>query len=852
MKLCWGSLVIALLITIVPTTVRTARSGISQSSRHTRLDRRVNVQNTAAARPLDPPAKAFLDTYCITCHNQRLKSGGLMLDTMDLTNVAAHAREWEKVVVKLRAGLMPPSGMPRPDASVIDGFSSSLEAALDSAGEAHPNPGRTEPFHRLNRAEYRNAVRDLLALDVDVQTMLPHDEVSYGFDNIAGVLKLSPLLTERYLSTAQKIARLALGTPAPPNGELFRLSEQFDQDVRLPGMPVGTRGGTQVNYYASRNGDYVFKARLARGVDYDIPHFLGEQNLEISVDGEPVKVFTLPATPGVALNIERQIYPPPGTQPAAGARRNSEQPTPGGGAILSGEERNHLDDNWVVHVPMKAGFHDVRATFLSKTNAVSEGFRRPFLRPYFGRGDDDIRETREGAALQSLEIMGPLDAGGAETSESFRRVFICRPAKPSEETPCAKTILTKLARRAYRRAPTDEDVKVLMTFYTDGRKTGDFDHGIEIALQRILVSPSFLFRTEFAPASGAGVRNGIYPVSGTELASRLSFFLWSSIPDEELLDLAIAGKLRQPGVLEGQARRMLADPRAAAFTRNFAGQWLNLRKLPDIKPDPFLFPDHGDALSLAFEREAELFFESIVRENRPTLELLTANYTFVNERLAAHYGIPNVKGVNFQRVALADDSPRRGLLGKGAVLSITAFPNRTSPVVRGKWVLDQLLGAPPPEPPPNVPALMENGERVTKVLTMRQRVEQHRANAVCASCHKLMDPIGFALEKFDAIGRYREFDENFEPIDSSGVYPDGTRIDGPVGLRQVLVNHSTRFYTNVTNKLLTYALGRGVEYYDAPAVRGILREAAPTDYRFASIILGIVKSAPFQMRRIES
>ncbi len=829
MKNRWGCLVIALVIVIAPTAVRTAPPAV------------------------DAPPKAFLDTYCSSCHNQRVKSGGLTLDAMDVTNVAAHAPEWEKVVVKLRAGLMPPSGMPRPDAAVIDSFSSSLEAALDRAAEAHPNPGRTEPFHRLNRAEYRNAVRDLLALDIDVHTMLPHDEVSYGFDNIAGVLKLSPLLTERYLNTAQKVARLALGTPAPPNGELFRLSEQFDQDVRLPGMPAGTRGGTQVNYFASRDGHYVLKARLARGVDYDIPHFLGEQHLEISVDGEPVKVFTLPATPGVALNIERQIYPAPGTPPPAARRRNTETPPSDPPvAVLTGEERNHIDDNWVVRVPMTAGYHDVRATFLSKTNAVSEGFRRPFLRPYFGRGDDDIRETREGAALQSLEIMGPLDPGGAATSESYRRVFVCRPTKPSEETPCAKTILTTLAKRAYRRAPTDDDIKVLLGFYADGRTNGDFDHGIEIALQRILVSPSFLFRTEFAPTSDAAIRSGSYAVSDVTLASRLSFFLWSSIPDDELLDLAIAGRLRQPGVLERQARRMLADPKAQAFTKNFAGQWLNLRKLPEIKPDPFLFPDHGDALSLAFEREAELFFDSIVREDRPTLELLTANYTFVNERLAAHYGISNVKGIGFQRVTLADDSPRRGLLGKGAVLSVTAFPNRTSPVVRGKWVLDQLLGAPPPEPPPNVPALAENGERVTKVLSMRQRVELHRANAVCASCHKLMDPIGFALEKFDAIGRYREFDENYEPIDSSGVYPDGTRIDGPLGLRQVLVKHSTRFYTNVTNKLLTYALGRGVEYYDAPAVRTILRDAAPTDYRFASIILGIVKSAPFQMRRIES
>jgi hypothetical protein len=811
--------------------------------------------STAPERPIPPtPSKAFVDTYCVTCHNQRSKTAGLLLDTMDVTNVGVHAEAWEKVVVKLRAGLMPPSGVRRPEQPVIDGFASTLEAALDRAASAHPDPGRTEPFHRLNRAEYQNAIRDLLSLDIDATPLLPTDEVSYGFDNIAGVLKLSPLLTERYLNAAQKVARLALGRPAPPNGELYRVPDQLDQDVRLEGMPVGTRGGTLIDYFAPRDGEYDIKARIGRGIDYDIPHFIGEQNLEISVDGERVHTFTLPATPEEDLNIERQIFKAPGSPRAA---RNVKFDANGDAipdeAALA---RRKLDDNWVIRVPLKAGAHEIRATFLMKTDAVPEGFRKPFLKPYIGRGPTDARETREGAALRELEIMGPLNPGGAATSPSHRRVFTCHPQKTADEAACAKTILATLARRAYRRPVSDSDVKVLLDFYNKGRaEVGGFDAGIELALQRILVSPSFLFRTEFSPVASAvsGTRPGAaYHISDVELASRLSFFLWSSIPDDELLELATQGKLHDPAVLERQTRRMIADPRSQAFTENFAGQGLSLRRLQDIVPDPFLFPDYGDTLALAFQKEVSLFFDSVVREDRPTVDLLSANYTFVNERLALHYGIPNVKGVNFRRVALADDSPRRGLLGKGAILTVTALPNRTSPVVRGKWVLQNLLGAPPPEPPPNVPALEENGNQITKVRTVRERLERHRANPACASCHKLMDPIGFALESFDAVGKYRTYDENFEPLDTAGVYADGTRIDGLAGLRQVLANHSEQFLANMTKTLLTYALGRGVEYYDAPAVRSIIRDAAPQNYRLSSLLLGIVKSAPFQMRRSDS
>jgi hypothetical protein len=794
-------------------------------------------------------SKQFLDAYCITCHNQRAKAGGLTLDTLDVTNVGEDAAEWEKAVLKLRAGLMPPTGMPRPAPDVMEAFTSSLEGALDRAAAANPNPGRTEPFHRLNRAEYQNAIRDLLALDVDASTWLPTDEISYGFDNIAGVLKLSPLLTERYLNTAQKVARLALGTPAPAGGDLYRVPDQLDQDIRLEGMPVGTRGGKRVDYLAPRSGEYDIKVRIGRGIDYDIPHYIGDQHLEVSVDGVPVKVFLLPETPGVMLNFERQASQgiTPGPQPSRGDQPSDVPPK-------YEQAPRDIDDDWVVRVPLTAGVHEIRATFLMKTNAVSEGFRRPFLKPYIGRGTDDERETREGAALRELEIMGPINPGGAETSASYGRVFVCRPTVSPEEAACARRILSTLARRAYRRPVTDADMSVLLDFYQKGRATGTFDSGIELALQRILVSPSFLFRTEFGPAlqSAVTAKATSYRISDISLASRLSFFLWSSIPDDELLDLATQDKLHEPAILEKQVRRMLADPRSEAFTQNFAGQWLSLRRLADIVPDPFLFPDYGDTLALAFRREVELFFDSIVREDRPLTDLLTADYTFVNERLATHYGIPNVKGINFRRVALGQDSPRRGLLGKGAVLTVTAFPNRTSPVVRGKWVLQHILGAPPPEPPPNVPGLEENGEKVTKVRTLRERLELHRANATCASCHKLMDPIGFALENFDAVGKYREFDENYEPLDNSGVYADGSRIDGVAGLRQVLVKHSDQFLVNVTKTLMTYALGRGVEYYDAPAVRAILREAAPSQHRFSAFVLGIVKSAPFQMRRSDS
>ena len=812
--------------------------------------RPLQIQTTPVAAHAAPalPSKAFLDTYCITCHNQRLKTGGLTLDGLDLSNPGPDAQTWEKVVVKLRAGLMPPTGMPRPAPAVIDSFAGALEASLDRYGAEHPDPGRTEPLHRLNRAEYANAVRDLLKLDIDFTDMLPTDEISYGFDNIAGVLKLSPLLMERYLNTAQKVARLALGTPAPPSGEFYRIPDQLDQDIRLDGMPVGTRGGTRVEFVAPRDGDYDIKVRIGRGIDYDVPHYLGDQPLEISVDGEQKQIFVVPATPDNDMNIERQVARGPDAPP------RPRRPTDANGdPIDDGSGRRDLDNDWVVRVPMTAGVHEVRATFIMHTGAVPEGFRKPFLKPYIGRGVSDDRETREGPALRELEIMGPMNPGLSTAAQSYQQIMSCRPARAADEAGCARTILSRLARRAYRRPVTETDMSVLLEFFQQGRSRGSFEMGIEMALQRMLVSPSFLFRTELAPATASAAdATRAYRISDLELASRLSFFLWSSIPDDQLLDLAIANKLHEPAVLDRETKRMLADPKSSAFTENFAGQWLSLRRLPDIVPDPYLFPDYGDTLALAFKREAELFFDSIVRDDRPTLDLLTANYTFVNERLAKHYEIPSVKGINFQRVTLPPDSPRIGLLGKGAILVTTALPNRTSPVVRGKWVLQNVLGAPPPEPPPDVPALQENGNQISKTRTTRERLEAHRANTICASCHKLMDPIGFALESFDAVGRYRVVDENFAPIDNSGVYADGTPINGLAGLRQVLMNHPDQVMVNMTRTLMTYALGRGVEHYDMPAVRGILREGAPQNYRFSTLILGIVKSTPFQMRRSDS
>jgi mono/diheme cytochrome c family protein len=766
--------------------------------------------------------RALVGRYCITCHNRTLNTGGLALDAFDVADVGGHPEIWEKVVRKLGGGLMPPAGRPRPDRAVTLAFVSWLESELDRAAERRPDPGRTEPFHRLNRAEYRNAIRDLLSLDIDVTAHLPGDDASHGFDNIAGVLKVSPTLMERYLTAARRISRLAVGLPVPfPGVDTIRVPEDLPQDDRIEGLPFGTRGGVRVSHIFPVDADYVIKVRLSRlglsgGATEDVPRFAESHDLEVSLDGVRLKVFTLA---GETLE--------------PGRRQDAYQ-----------QGRANLDADWEVRVPVGAGPHEIVVAFLKKSSALNETVRLPFMRPYAGAGGD----TRYQPYLSSVTISGPFAKGGrAEDTPSRRRIFVCRPTSPGDELSCARSILASLARRAYRRPVTDVDLKPLVAFYAEGRGEGGFDAGIALALERLLVSPHFLFRVERdPPTAGPGQ---IYPVADLELASRLSFFLWSSIPDEELVGLAAAGRLQDPSVLERQVRRMRGDRRANALVENFAGQWLYLRNISTLSPDLDRFPDFDDSLRQAFKRETELFVGSIVREDRSVLDLFTADYTFVNERLARHYGIPNVRGSHFRRVKVTDPA-RQGLLGHGSILAVTAYPHRTSPVLRGKWVLENLLGTPPPPPPPNVPDLRDTNT-AGELLSMRERMAQHRASPVCATCHSMMDPPGFSLETFDAVGRLRSVDERFEKIDAGGALPDGRRFEGPAGLRQALLANPERVMRTFTEKLLTYALGRGLEPNDMPAVRRVTRSAAEDGYRFSAIVLGIVRSTPFRMRRTD-
>jgi mono/diheme cytochrome c family protein len=817
---------------------------------------RVPLHAGSAQTPPAPSAsaqRALVDQYCVTCHNQRGKERGTVpvaLDSADLWNIAAHAPAWEKVVLKMRAGVMPPAGVPRPEKAVRSTFLAWVEGELDRAAAANPNPGRTEPFHRLNRAEYRNAVRDLLALDIDVSSMLPADDSSYGFDNIAGVLKMSPTLMEQYLAAAQRVSRLAVGTPpSGPSIEYFRITDDLAQDVHLPGMPFGTRGGTQLNHVFPADGEYEIRVRIARDLNEGVPIYTEAQHVEVNIDGARVGGFTLP---GVGTP------PPAPPRPPAAAPTGNQPERPqisqiGGGIRVTAKERearNKADEGWNLRIPVQAGPRALTVTFTNRTTALDETQRLPFQRPY--PAGVNIPETRLGVHLRSVEIAGPYHVQGPGNTPSRQRIFVCEPAsatgapagKPIADEACAKRVLATLARRAYRRPVSDQDVAPLMTFYREGRAQG-FEQGIQLALRRLLVSPEFLLRVERDPA--AATRGSSYRITDLELASRLSFFLWSSIPDDDLLNAAERGQLRDSAVLATQVRRMLADPRAGAFVANFAGQWLFLRNLQATVPVQNVFPDFDDTLRQAFRRETELFFDSIVREDRSARDLLRADYTFLNERLARHYGIPNVKGSHFRRVALGNNSARSGILGQGSVLSVTSYPDRTSPVVRGKWILENLLGTPPPPPIPNVGDLKPtNGEGV--VISMRQRMEQHRRNPVCASCHGMMDPLGLSLENFDATGKWRALGESSTPIDAAGVFPDGSAFDGAAGLKQMLLQ-SDRFVPTVTEKLLTYALGRGLEYYDAPAVRTIVRNAARDDYRFSSLIVGVVQSPPFLMRR---
>ena len=811
-----------------------------------------NRSATTAAKAEAPPYDATADVaarrevftrYCVSCHTEAQQRRGavpIAFESLDLSRVGADAAVWERVVRKVRAGVMPPAGMPRPDKGTLDGLASWLETQLDRAAAAHPDPGRTEALHRLNRAEYRNAVRDLLGLDLDASPLLPSDDSSYGFDNIAGVLKLSPTLMERYLGAAQKVSRLAVGSAGPvPVIDYFRVADDLSQDRQLEGLPLGTRGGTRVNYVFPMDGEYEFRPRIARDLNEQVPLYPDDQILEVSIDGVRAGLFTLPG-------IGRAEDAPRPAAPAAGGAAQR----PGISQIATGvrlsakdrEARNRFDDTWNLRVPVKAGQREVVVAFLNRTSALDESPRLPFLRPY--PSGVNIPETRLGAHLRSVEIEGPLHATAAGSTPARDQLFVCRPPAVAETT-CARRILTSLATRAYRRPARPADVEPLLAFYREGREGGSFDGGIERAVRRLLVSPEFLFRVERDPA---GVKpNTAYAITDLELASRLSFFLWSSIPDDELIAVAGRGELTRPAVLDRQVRRMLASPKSEAFVRNFAGQWLFLRNLDASAPVQSVFPDFDDALRQGFRRETELFVDSILREDRSALDLLRADYTFLNERLARHYGVPNVSGSQFRRVTLPPGNPRRGLLGQGSILTVTSYPDRTSPVVRGKWILENLLGTPPPPPLPNVPPLKATGAAGT-VLSMRQRMEQHRANPVCASCHAMMDPLGLSLENFDAIGRWRALGESSAPIDATGRLPDGTPFEGPAGLREALLR-SDRFVATLTEKMLTYAIGRGLEHTDAPAVRAIQRDAAADDYRLSSIVSAVVRSAPFRMRR---
>ena len=780
--------------------------------------------------------EATVARYCTTCHDDVERTADLSLQSLQLKNVAAHPAEWENVVRKLRAGMMPPVGEPRPATDVRLELVSWLQTELDAVAAASPNPGRTEPFHRLNRSEYRNAIRDLLHLDVDVAELLPADEASYGFDNIAGVLKLSPTLLERYLAAADKVSRLAVGTPSPfVNIDWFRVPDDRSQEKRLPGLPFGTRGGTLIEYHFPADAEYEIAAELARDLNEGMPLYAEEQQLEIAVDGERIALFTLPAVPLLAPQAANNDPNAPAiSQIVQRFQLNRE-----GRAA-----RNRADADWRVRVPVSAGAHTVTAAFIARTAALDEPARLPFERPY--PAGVNIPETRTGAYLRAVEISGPYGASGGGDTASRQRIFTCRPGANGDAVQaeaCAGEILRTLARRAYRRPVTAADLEPLLAFYREGAGEG-FDAGIQLAVKRLLVSPEFLFRVEQEPAGTAP--GSVYTVSDLTLASRLSFFLWSSIPDDELLAAAERGELRDAQVLERQVRRMLADERAMAFVENFAGQWLYLRNLDAVVPVQSEFPDFDDTLRQALKRETELFFGSIVQENLSALDLLRADYTFVNERVAHLYGLPNVKGNHFRRVTLPADSPRRGLLGHGSILAVTSYPHRTSPVVRGKWILENLLGVPPPPPPPDVPELEDSSGG--EALTMRERLAKHRSTPSCASCHNLMDPLGFALENFNAVGVWRTIDETGAAIDAAGTLPDGTPFNNVAEFRAALEN-SDLFVMTLTEKLLTYGLGRGVEAYDQPAVRAIVREAAESDYRFSDLILGVVQSAPFQLRR---
>jgi Protein of unknown function (DUF1592)/Protein of unknown function (DUF1588)/Protein of unknown function (DUF1585)/Protein of unknown function (DUF1587)/Protein of unknown function (DUF1595)/Cytochrome C oxidase, cbb3-type, subunit III len=771
-----------------------------------KLDR----QQRSRRSSVPAPHRSLVNEYCLSCHDEDHKKGDLSLEAIAGQDIAQHPEVWEKVVRKLRARQMPPVGKSRPNDATYDAVVSHLVKTLDRAAEANPNPGRTATIRRLTRTEYQNAIHDLLALDVDVTSLLPGDESSYGFDNVT-VGDLSPTLLDRYISAAEKISRLAVGGPSrSPGGDTIRVQTDLTQEEHLDGLPIGTRGGALIHYTFPRDGEYDIQIRLARDRNEHVEGLNEAHELELLLDNERVQLFT--------------VKPP---QREAGYSEDY-QPN-----------HDRVDQHLKIKMPVTAGPHAVGVTFVKKPSVLLETVRQPYESHF-----NSYRHPRIQPAVYSISIIGPYGTSRVGNTPSRRRIFGSASVGQADEDGAAKRILTTLLRRAYRRPVTEADVKGPFELYRKASADGDFDAGIEMALSAVLVSPQFLFRVEQDPAGIAP--NTAYRVSDLELASRLSFFLWSSIPDDQLLESAVAGTLHERGELERQVRRMLADPRSKALVTNFASQWLQLRNLDAITPDMRLFPDFDDNLRQAFRQETELFIESVLHEDHPVLDLLGAKYTFVNERLAKHYGIPNVYGSRFRRVALDRDSWRGGLLRQGSILTVTSYATRTSPVLRGKFVLDNLLALPPPPPLPDVPALKDN--TVDGRLSVRSRLAEHRTNQICASCHNLMDPVGLSLEKFDAVGRRRTAEAG-TLIDVSGSLPDGQKFGDVDGLEGALLRRPELFVGAFTEKLLTYALGRGVEYYDAPAVRAIVREAPAQDYRISSIILGVVNSQPFQMRK---
>ena len=770
------------------------------------------VPLAVSAAPLaelpEPPSRALFDEYCISCHNDGARQGGLSLEEVDPLHAAAHADTLEKVILKLRAGLMPPPRRPRPEAADISVFLTGIETAIDLAAAADPNPGRPV-LHRLNRTEYANVVRDLVGLDVDAEGLLPPDDMSLGYDNMSDVLTVSPALLESYVSAAGKISRLAVGDPeASPLVDTYVVPQAVSQMRHVPGAPFGTRGGTVVTHNFPADGDYVFRMSFYYA---SIGPLFGDnlsaegEQIEIAVDGARVAL----------LDIDRKL--------------------------------KTTDDLRTPPIRIAAGPRRISAAFIERAAGPVQDFVMPFERALADLSTGHFPGLTGLPHLRNLGIDGPYDVGGVSDMPSRQRIFTCRPAAISEETPCAREIIAGLARQAFRRPVTAGDRSRLMALYDEGRAGRDFEAGIRLALQAILADPEFLFRFERTPA---GVEAGaVYRVSDLELASRLSFFLWSSMPDEPLLSAAEQGRLSDQDELERQVRRMLADPRAEALSTNFASHWLHLQNLRDAHPDVYLFPDWDENLNRSMRRETELLFDSIVREDRGLIDLLTADYTFVDQRLATHYGLPGVVGNRFRRVPVTD-ARRQGLLGHASVLTLTSVSSRTSPVIRGAWVLDVLLGTPPPRPPADVPPLEEN-ETGEQHLSVRERTTEHRANAACASCHNIIDPVGFALENFDAVGAWRTFDSGFD-VDPSGTLYDGTVVDGPVSLRRFLLDNEELFLSNFTKNLLMYATGRVFQPYDMPAVRTIVRGAAAQDHRFSALVLGVVNSTPFQMRRVDA